>query len=106
MAVTGLPDGPQISDMTETLTQARVGPGMVNTLQFRDIAALQELVPGAVKAARAHLEGQRNAYDALVDGPINAYRERVVTWEQASLVDVPVPTAPAGNARSAPRLSS
>src|ERR1022692_4965658 len=54
MAVTGLPDGPQISDMTETLTQARVGPGMVNTLQFRDIGALQELVPAAVNAARAH----------------------------------------------------
>ena len=92
MAVTGLPDGPQISDMTETLTQARVGPGMVNTLQFRDIGALQELVPAAVNAARAHLEGQRNAYDALVDEPINAYRDRVATWEQASLIDVPVPT--------------
>ena len=45
-----------------------------------------------MNAARAHLEGQRNAYDALVDEPINAYRDRVATWEQASLIDVPVPT--------------
>ena len=91
MAVSGLPDDPRIADMTEALTQAGVGPGMVNTLQFEDIASLQELVPGAVKAARAHLENQRAAYDKVVDGPINAYRERVVTWEQASLVDVPMP---------------
>jgi hypothetical protein len=91
MSVTGLPDDPRITDMTESLTQAGVGPGMVNTLQYGDIASLQELVPDAVKAARAHLEDQRAAYATVVDEPINAYRERVVTWEQASLVDVPVP---------------
>jgi ERCC4-related helicase len=91
MAVTGLPDDPRISEMTKALTQAGVGPGMVNTLQFGDIGVLQELIPDAVKVARAHLEDERAAYDALVDEPINAYRERVLTWEQASLIDVPVP---------------
>jgi ERCC4-related helicase len=86
MAVTGLPDDPRISEMTTALTEAGVGPGMVNTLQFGDIGVLQD----AVKVARAHLEDERAAYDALVDEPINAYRERVLTWEQASLIDVPV----------------
>lgn len=88
MAVTGLPDEPRVTDMTKTLTQAGVGPGMVNTLQFGDIGKLQELLPAAVRVARAHLENERTTYDALVDEPINEYRERVGTWEQASLIDV------------------
>ena len=52
MAVTGLPGGPRVASLTETLKQAGVGPGMVNTLQFGDTAQLQELVPVAVRAAR------------------------------------------------------
>ena len=92
MAVSGLPDEPTVSDdMPQALRQAGVGPRMVNTLQFGDIGALQELVPGAVQVARAHLEYERAAYDAVVDEPINAYRDRVGSWEQASLIDVPVP---------------
>jgi hypothetical protein len=88
MAVTGLPDEPKVTDMTKTLADAGVGPGMVNTLQFGDIGELQELLPPAVRVARGHLENQRTTYDALVDEPINEYRERVGTWEQASLIDV------------------
>ena len=49
MAVTGLPDEPRVAGLTDTLKQAGVGPGMVNTLRFGDIARLQELVPAAVE---------------------------------------------------------
>ena len=62
---------------------------MVNTLRFGDIARLQELVPAAVKAARAHLEERREDYDRTVDEPLNEYRERVKVWRQDSLLDVP-----------------
>ena len=89
MAVTGLPDEPRVAGLTDILKQAGVGPGMVNTLRFGDIARLQELVPVAVKAARAHLEAQRERYDAQVDKPLNRYRERVTAWRQDSLLDVP-----------------
>jgi ERCC4-related helicase len=78
MAVTGLPDEPRVDGLTDTLKQAGVGPGMVNTLQFGDIAPLQELVPVAVKAARAHLESQRERYDAQVNEPLNNYRGRCI----------------------------
>ena len=89
MAVTGLPDEPRVTGLTDTLKQAGVGPGMVNTLRFGDIARLQELVPGAVKAARAHLEARREDYDRAVDEPLNEYRDRVKVWRQDSLLDVP-----------------
>ena len=89
MAVTGLPDEPRVAGLTDTLKQAGVGPGMVNTLRFGDIARLQELVPVAVKAARAHLEERREDYDQTVDEPLNEYRERVKVWQQDSLLDVP-----------------
>ena len=62
---------------------------MVNTLRFGDIARLQELVPAAVQAARAHLEERREDYDREVDEPLNEYRERVKAWQQDSLLDVP-----------------
>jgi hypothetical protein len=92
MAVSGLLDLPTVSEMTEeVLREAGVGPHMVNTLQFADIGVLQELVPSAVEAASAYLENERAEYDAVVDEPINAYRDRVGAWEQASLIDVPVP---------------
>jgi ERCC4-related helicase len=89
MAVTGLADEPRVAGLTDTLKQAGVGPGMVNTLRFGDIAWLQELVPVAVQAARARLEAHREDYDRTVDEPLNAYRERVATWRQDSLLDVP-----------------
>lgn len=88
MAVTGLPGSPKISDMTDALMAAGVGPGMVNTGRFGDIDALRELVPAAVTAAREHLQRRRDAYDAAVDEPIVAYSERVRKWEQLSLGDV------------------
>jgi hypothetical protein len=85
MAVTGLPDTPCIADMTDALTAAEVGPGLVNTDQFGDIARLDDLVPAAVDAARVHLEECRAEYDAKVNGPIEEYRARLGTWEQLSL---------------------
>ena len=85
MAVTGLPDDPDVGDMTEALRTAGVGPGIVNTGQTGDIPSLRELVPAAVAAARAHLEAQRAAYDAKVNAPIEEYRARLATWKQLSL---------------------
>jgi hypothetical protein len=85
MAVTGLPGEPRVDDMTDTLQRAKVGPDMVNTLRFGDIASLQGLVPAAVGAARNRLEALRASYDAAVDGPIEEYRTRLATWEQLSL---------------------
>jgi len=89
MAVTGLPDEPRVAGLIDTLKQAGVGPGMVNTLRFGEIARLQELVPVAVKEARAYLEARREEYDRTVDEPLNNYRERVQVWRQDSLLDVP-----------------
>jgi ERCC4-related helicase len=85
MAVTGLPDAPDVDDMTDVLTRAGVGPSMVNTLQQGDLASLRELVPAAVDAARGHLQACRAEYDATVNGPIEEYRGRLGTWEQLSL---------------------
>ena len=85
MAVTGLPGEPRIDDMAGALQPAKVGPDMVNTLSFGDIARLQDFVPAAVSAARDHLEARRANYDATIDGPIEEYRTRLATWEQLSL---------------------
>jgi ERCC4-related helicase len=89
MAVTGLPNQPRVAGLTDTLKLAGVGPGMVNTLRFGNMAQLQELVPPALQAARAHLETQREDYDRKVDKPLEEYRERVRVWRQNSLLDVP-----------------
>jgi ERCC4-related helicase len=85
MAVTGLPGTPRIADMTDALTAADVGPGLVNTYQFGDITRLDDLVPAAVDAARVYLEECRAEYDAKVNGPIEEYRARLGAWEQLSL---------------------
>lgn len=85
MAVTGLPGNPRIEDMTDALTRAGVGPGLVNNGQFGDVAALERLVPAAVDAAREHLEACRTEYDVRVNGPIESYRARLGAWEQLSL---------------------
>jgi hypothetical protein len=89
MAITGLPNEPRVADLAGTLRQAGVGPGMVNQLRFGDIARLQELVPAAVRASRAHLEERRADYDREVDEPLNAYRRQVAAWQENSLLDVP-----------------
>jgi hypothetical protein len=89
MAIAGLPDEPRITGLTEALKQAGVGPGMVNTGQVGDITGLQDLVPVAVRAARAHLEASRSDHDRTVDEPLNEYRERIATWRQDSLLDIP-----------------
>jgi hypothetical protein len=85
MAVTGLPSTPRVADMADVLTMAGIGPELVNTFQFGDIASLEDLVPHAVDAARAHLEACRAEYDAKVNGPIEEYRTRLGAWEQLSL---------------------
>jgi ERCC4-related helicase len=91
MAVTGLralpgrPAASRIIDMTQALRDARVGPDMVNTLKFGDLAPLLELVPVAIDAARAHLAASRAEYDERVNAPIEEYRKRLVEWEQLSL---------------------
>ena len=85
MAVTGLPCQPAVSDMTEALDRAAVGPRMVNTALFGDLGPLQALVPAAVAAARGHLEARRADYDEHVNGPIEAYQSRLAAWEQNTL---------------------
>ena len=85
MAITGLPDAPAIEDMTDVLRHANVGPDMVNTGKVGDLCPLQDLVPAAVEAARAHLEASRAEYDEQVNAPIEEYRKRLTTWEQVSL---------------------
>jgi ERCC4-related helicase len=85
MAVTGLPAAPRVDEMTQALQRAKVGPHMVNTLKFGDLDVLQELVPAAVAAARAHLAASRAEYDEHVNAPIEEYRKRLTTWEQLSL---------------------
>jgi ERCC4-related helicase len=90
MAVSGLPHDPHVQDdLTEVLAGAGVGPGMSNTLKFGDLDRLQELVPDAVRAARARLEARRAEYDDWIDGPLNEYRDRLSEWRQDSLLDVP-----------------
>ena len=89
MAVTGLPDEPRVDGLTDTLRQAGVGPGMVNTLGFGDIARLQELVPAAVEAARAHLEERRERLRPHGGRAAERVPGARHGWQQDSLLDVP-----------------
>jgi hypothetical protein len=88
MAVSGLPDEPRVGELSQALTEAKVGPGMVNPGGFRDIGRLQELVPVAVKAARAKLEASKDEYDEKVEAPLREYLRRIGKWQQDSLLDV------------------
>ncbi|GHD20570.1 helicase [Nocardiopsis kunsanensis] len=85
MAVTGLPGRARVEDMFEALERAGVGPGMVNTGQGGDLAALQALVPDAVRAATAHLEQRRDEYASRIEADLAEPERRVADWEQLAL---------------------
>ncbi|WP_040684738.1 DEAD/DEAH box helicase [Nocardiopsis halotolerans] len=85
MAVTGLPGAPRVEDMFEALQKAGVGSGMVNTGRAEDLSALQELVPDAVRAARAHLEERSDAYAARIEEDLARPEQRLKEWRQLSL---------------------
>jgi hypothetical protein len=72
-------------EMTEVITRAGVGPGMINTGRPIDLAPLQRQVPQAVDIARAHLENRRTAYEAEVVQPLEAYRDQLREWRQLTL---------------------
>ncbi|MER5211562.1 SNF2-related protein [Streptomyces sp. NPDC002838] len=85
MAVTGLPSTPLVSPLSEALDAARVGPRLAVTGEPRDIRGLKSLVPGAVSAARDHLERTRKAWDELLEEPLAEYRKQLTEWRQDSL---------------------
>ncbi|KXK60349.1 helicase [Micromonospora rosaria] len=87
MAVSGLPDAPTIRPMDEALPAAGVGPTMVNRVEPVDLAPLRALLPQAVAAARQHLAGKRDEFDAANAAPLREHRARLATFQQASLFD-------------------
>ncbi|MBQ1075444.1 DEAD/DEAH box helicase [Micromonospora sp. C31] len=87
MAVTGLPDRPVIRPMDEALRAANVGPDMVNRAEAVDTEPLTRLLPQAVAAAREHLAGKRAEFDAANAGPLRRHRDRLATFQQASILD-------------------
>lgn len=88
MAVDG--EGVVPRPMPEVLNDAKVGPGMTNTLRAIDLAPLQARVGDVVAIARAHLEARRSEYDAKVVAPLNDYRDKLQTWEQLTLDGLPM----------------
>ncbi|MCW6003761.1 DEAD/DEAH box helicase [Micromonospora sp. CPCC 205371] len=87
MAVSGLPDQSVIASMDEALVAAGVGPAMVNRATPIQLGPVQELVPVAVAAARDHLAAKRDEWAEANAEPLRRYRERLVHFEQASLLD-------------------
>jgi superfamily II DNA or RNA helicase len=85
MAVTGLPDAPTVRPMFDALETGGVGPGMTNRGRAADVAALENLVPLAVAAARDHLGRQRAAWDERIEHQLQTHLGRVDQWEQLSL---------------------
>jgi ERCC4-related helicase len=85
MAVTGLPDRPEVRDMFTVLAQAGVRPEMVNTGLAPDLDPLQALVPAAVEVGRRHLAASRDRWDEQIAGSLRAHMSRLERWEQLSL---------------------
>jgi superfamily II DNA or RNA helicase len=90
MAVTGLgADGtgtPEVRPMADALRDAKVGPRLARTGGPRDPRLLQDLVPAAVAAARAHLDAGRTAWEERISEPLAAYRDHVAQWRTDSLL--------------------
>lgn len=89
MAVSGLPDRPQVQRLTpELLSAFGVGPTMPGRRQPLDLPGLTALVPSAVDAAAAFLSERSGEYQQRVQELLEPYRQRVLRWEQASLMEV------------------
>lgn len=87
MAVSGLPGQPTIRPMDEVLREARVGPDMVNRVEPVATDALKALLPQAVAVARDYLAGKCAEWDAVNAEPLRRHREKLATFQQASLLD-------------------
>ncbi|WBB80415.1 helicase-related protein [Micromonospora sp. WMMD882] len=87
MAVTGLPDAPEIRPMDDALRAAGVGPTMVNRAGHVDLEPLTRLLPQAVDAARAHLAGKRAEWADANAEPLRRHRQQLDHFQQASLLD-------------------
>ncbi|ASU82937.1 helicase [Nocardiopsis gilva YIM 90087] len=85
MAVTGLPDQPQVEDMFGVLRRAGIGPDMINTGMHRDLEPLQKLVEPAVRAAREHLDACRADYDVRIEEQLARPEQQLRQWQQLSL---------------------
>ena len=73
--------------MDEVLREANVGPSMVNRAEALALDPFRQLLPQAVAAARRHLEAERAEWDAANAEPLEHYRRRLQTFEQASIFD-------------------
>jgi hypothetical protein len=85
MAISGLPGAPVVRDMTEVLTEAGVGPKMINTSRTPDFERLTPLIEPAIHAARRHLDEQRDRHDDEVARPLREYDGQLELWERESL---------------------
>ncbi|MFC1436949.1 DEAD/DEAH box helicase [Streptacidiphilus sp. N1-10] len=88
--VTGLAGGtPRFDDnLVGVLQRAGVRPKMVNPPFTGDKAALQALVPAAVRASRGHLAELRTEQETPLVGQLAEYEERLEAWRKASLSSV------------------
>ncbi len=87
MAISGLPGTPSIIAMDQALTDAEVGPGLVNRAETIALAELQALVPAAVRAAGEHLAARRDEWAARIAAPLDDHRAHLTRFEQLSLAD-------------------
>lgn len=85
--VTGLASGtPSFNDdLVGVLQRAGVKPKMLNRPFTGDLAALQALVPAAVRATRDHLAALRTEQENPLIEQLSEYAERLAAWRKASL---------------------
>jgi hypothetical protein len=85
--VTGLASGTPTfdDDLVGVLERAGVKPGMLNRPFTGDEAALQALVPAAVRASRDHIGGLRNEQETPLVEQLVEYEQRLEAWRKASL---------------------
>jgi len=85
--VTGLESGtPSFDDdLVGVLQRAGVKPKMLNPPFTGDKAALQALVPAAVRATREHLAALRAEQETPLVEQLAEYEERLAVWRKASL---------------------
>ncbi|MDX2551705.1 SNF2-related protein [Streptomyces scabiei] len=86
MAVTGLPDDPEIKPLTaQLLEDYGVGPNMPGRATPRDLPGLAELVPAAIDEAERFLKSREEDYKLQIDKTLAPYRKRVTHWKQEAL---------------------
>lgn len=92
MAVTGLPDQPNVQRMTpDLLTRYGLGPRMPGRSTPRDLGGLTRLVSTAVDEALRHLKALEGDYRQQVQEMLAPYRKQVTQWKQEALFAGPRP---------------